>query len=606
MVFDIFLSLVALWFAFVLRLEEFVSITGRPLYAVPVAAVFVALAFSRSGIYNLVFRYAGRTAAVLLLRSWLVYAVSFFVVVGLITLPDVPRSIGILQPLLFLMLAAGSRYLIRGFIAIRNQRLNASGQLTASLVAHTQDLEKLASLAIDISNIKITGLYTADKPPTEKVLGFTVMSIDELDSEDDVSNNHQICIPDSAWGRPVFDELLSRFDALPLSTVRRITDRYQTSVLASAVADDLDLNMLLGRPEANIDESLLKGHLEGKVVLISGAAGTIGSELVRQCLYFGASRVVALDHSEYGLYALSESMAENRDRLEVKLCDCKQIGDLGVACRDMKVDIVLHAAAYKHVPLVEANPQISLRNNLLATANMLAISEVTGASAFTLISSDKAVRPTNLMGASKRLSELLCEAYIRDRSSLSSLLVVKSDRCRPLARVNAVRFGNVIGSSGSVLVKFKSQVLSGRPVTVTHPDVTRYFMTVHEAVSLVLASGTIAPSGHSLYHLDMGPPIKIADLARRVIFALGAHYDPEKSIVFTGLRPGEKLFEELLISGDARATSFGKVMQIDEVPRDIDVRTILDFTSSSANFRDVNELRAQVAPLVDLQDFDRG
>lgn len=599
---DVLMALLALWLSFVLRLEEFVSLAGRPRLAVLLAIALVVLTFNRLGVYSLVFRYGGRAAATILVKGWLVYGALFCSVVTVITLPDVPRSIGIMQPLLFLILASGSRYIIRGYISLRNEDMELRGVKTVSLVGSVKDLERLATLTVDDPSLEITGIFAVDFEADSRIFGHKVKPLSELASEDKVSNRHVICIPDSSWGRPVFDELLAMFDALPNAIIRRIPDRKSNYDITKSLANDLDLNELFGRKQVEVKSCLIENYLKEKVVLVSGAGGTIGSELVRQCLLKGAAQVIGLDQSEHSLYLLTESELGEDPRLLVRLCDCKNIRDIMIACHGLSIDIILHAAAYKHVSMVEDNPLIGLRNNLISTINLLDFASSSSASSFVLVSSDKAVRPSNLMGASKRLAEIVCSEFVNNRARIRASFGLESETLGPTPAVSVVRFGNVIGSSGSVLLKFREQVLSGKRVTVTDPRVIRYFMTADEAVSLVLASGALSTSGFNLYHLDMGDPIKIVDLARRMIFALGGHANTDSTIEFTGLKPGEKLCEELLISGKSIPTAVERILKVRNEPDEAGLyENIFSLLCGPMTPISLDEVRALVRQVVGLQ-----
>ena len=322
---------------------------------------------------------------------------------------------------------------------------------------------------------------------------------------------------------------------------------------------------LLGRDPSNPDPALLRSAVGGKTVLISGAGGSIGSELARQVLALAPSRLILLDHSEYALYAIERELHQHlREHtaatsarpleLHAVLADVTQQSTFERLCRRHGVEVVFHAAAYKHVPLVESNLSSGLRNNILGTRSALEGAIAAGVERFILISTDKAVRPTNAMGASKRVCELLVqEAAARQTSTICAM----------------VRFGNVLGSSGSVVPLFREQIAAGGPVTVTHPDVIRYFMTISEAVQLVLQASAMAKGGE-VFLLDMGEPVAINDLARQMIELSGctvrdaANPDGDIAIEYTGLRPGEKLYEELLVSPDDRPTAHPLIRQARE------------------------------------------
>lgn len=289
---------------------------------------------------------------------------------------------------------------------------------------------------------------------------------------------------------------------------------------------DISIEDLLARKPKDLDNKAVSAFLKGKVVLVSGAGGTIGSELCQQCIQFGAKKLIMVEHSEFNLYQINEKLSEHKDKITPVLLSILDENALDELLAHHKIDLILHAAAYKHVPLCEQNPNAAVLNNIQGTKILCDLAKKNGVKKFVMISTDKAVRPTSIMGCTKRV----CELYALNLSEANF-------------EVSCVRFGNVLGSSGSVIPKFKAQIDANLPLTLTHPDIVRYFMLVSEAVQLVLQAAAIAKGGE-LFVLNMGQPVKIMDLAQKMLLLSGKTHLPIK---ITGLRKGEKLFEELLI-----------------------------------------------------------
>ncbi len=320
---------------------------------------------------------------------------------------------------------------------------------------------------------------------------------------------------------------------------------------------------LLGRDPVPPKEELMDANILGKTVLVTGAGGSIGSELCRQILGQGVRRLVLLDVSEFALYAIERELRELAEDgpfgpdIVAIMGNVRDGRRLAQIMERFRVDTVFHAAAYKHVPLVEHNMVEGVRNNVFGTLEVAKAARDSGVAAFILVSTDKAVRPTNVMGATKRLAELACQALSHEGGA---------------TRFSIVRFGNVLGSSGSVIPLFRKQIRAGGPVTVTHPEVTRYFMTIPEAAQLVIQAGALAQGGE-VFVLDMGPPVRIADLASRMVRLSGltprVHPDTagdgEIEIRFTELRPGEKLYEELLVGGEAHGSDHPRIFYAHEI-----------------------------------------
>ena len=327
---------------------------------------------------------------------------------------------------------------------------------------------------------------------------------------------------------------------------------------------DISLEKLLARDEQLFDDKKVLDFISARTVLITGAGGSIGSDIVRQCVVNKAKRIILIDSAEYNLYAISQEMKdENIVPILISVLD----EELNQVFEKYKPEIVIHAAAYKHVPLAEENPYQVFKNNVLGTKNCIDCSVNNGVEKFILISTDKAVRPTNVMGATKRV----CELYAQNVDAKDT-------------KILTVRFGNVLGSSGSVIPMFKKQIESGGPVTVTHPDITRYFMLINEACKLVLYAGAIGKQ-QELMVLNMGEPVKIADFAKMMI---DLSSQPQTPIVFTGLRPGEKLYEELLISEE-----------------DIKTENELIYISKSTKYN-INQLEQEIMSVIENKNVYEG
>ncbi|WP_295151366.1 nucleoside-diphosphate sugar epimerase/dehydratase [Campylobacter sp.] len=327
---------------------------------------------------------------------------------------------------------------------------------------------------------------------------------------------------------------------------------------------DVSIEDLLARKPKDLDTKAIENFIKGKIVLVTGAGGTIGSEICKQCLKFGAKRLIMVEHSEFNLYSINEATGADA-RNELKMINVVYRHELEEIFAEFRPEVVVHAAAYKHVPLCEFNPHLAVKNNVIGTKNVIDLSKKYGAKKVVLISTDKAVRPTNIMGTTKRI----CELYALNSNDAASD-----------TQIVAVRFGNVLGSSGSVIPKFKRQIEANEPLTVTHPEITRYFMLVSEACQLVLQAASIAQGGE-LFVLDMGEPVKIADLAKRMLQLAGKE---ELGIKFVGLRPGEKLYEELLIDENDKSTKYQSI-----------------FVTHSAKY-DLQELSSQIEELSECED----
>jgi FlaA1/EpsC-like NDP-sugar epimerase len=385
-------------------------------------------------------------------------------------------------------------------------------------------------------------------------------------------------------------------------TLPSLNDLAQGKVNVSDLRE-LDIDDLLGREPVQPNALLLNLNIQGKTVVVTGAGGSIGSELCRQILAVAPAKLLLIEQSEFALYAIHQELEGKLAALDgatppvlVPLLASVQDDDrMREILSTWHPDTVYHAAAYKHVPLVEHNPAAGIKNNVLGTLRTAQAAADNGVSDFVLISTDKAVRPTNVMGASKRLAEMALQALAANQAGTVGTSGTK---------FSMVRFGNVLGSSGSVVPKFRQQIRDGGPITLTHPDVTRYFMTIPEAAQLVIQAGAMAKGG-DVFVLDMDQPVKIMDLARRMVELSGltvkdeAHPEGDIAIEVTGLRPGEKLYEELLIGDNPKPTMHPRIMKANEefIPwAEFEARlTVLEM---ALNVNDVGLIRLMMQQLV--------
>ena len=498
-----------------------------------------ALGFWFFGLYRGLWRYASVHDLRLMVIAISIGALAFPALMTLIQ-PGfvVPRSVYVLHPMLLLFFMGGSRLLYRAWKERKIGKLGALyGKPVVILGAGAAAVALLKDLA-NSSEWRVIGLLDDDDTTHRRqILGATVFGrIAELPAfAARFAVEHAIIAMPSASHdvrRRVVGVCQSA--GLKLLTVPSFDDLMSGKVTVSQIRN-VELDDLLGRDPVTLDNAGLAELLEGKTVMVTGAGGSIGAELCRQIARYRPARLVLYEMSEFALYQVEQEFHAAFQRVPI-ICmvgDAKNAQRVAQALEKCRPQVIFHAAAYKHVPLMEAeNAWEAVRNNVYGTYVMASEAMRHGVEKFVLISTDKAVNPANVMGASKRLAEMVCQSLQRAQGT----------------RFVMVRFGNVLGSAGSVIPKFREQIATGGPVTVTHPEITRFFMSIPEAAQLVLQAGTMGRGGE-IFVLDMGEPVRIVDLARDMIRLSGLDENDVK-IVFTGLRPGEKLFEEVLAAGE--------------------------------------------------------
>jgi FlaA1/EpsC-like NDP-sugar epimerase len=537
---DLALGLAAWWLAFWLRFNldvpgEFVQLA---IASSPWCVLGLAVGLGITRAYRHVWTFIGLAELRQLAAAVLLGAVLAAVAVLMLRLPQFPRSVLLLYPVLALLLLGGVRAAWR---TIAEHRLHRFGGTPVVVVGSLAD----ATGALRALKGSARWHAVAIVSPLRDERGRSVQNVRVLGAVADLAAvchavDARTALMASPPGSPERREaLLLAADAqITLLTLPRADQWLQAE---STGPRKIELEDLLGRSPVALDVAGLAELFSGQVVLVTGAGGSIGSELCRQIARLGAARLVCVDVSEYAIYQLEQELRQAHPQMQgiYHTANVREPERLLAIFRRHQPAVVFHAAAYKHVPLMEQDNEIeALRTNVLGTLHAARAAAACGARRFVMISTDKAVNPTNVMGASKRLAELLVQAVaLRE----------------PGTQFVSVRFGNVLGSSGSVVPLFAAQIARGGPVTVTHPDIVRYFMTIPEAAQLVLQAGLMGRSGQ-IFVLDMGEPVKIVELARMLI-RLSGRTEQEVPISYTGLRPGEKLFEELLANAETSETT---------------------------------------------------
>jgi FlaA1/EpsC-like NDP-sugar epimerase len=590
---DAALCVLAVWLAFYLRSGEWVSLAGPAIFAVVASVVLALPVFITSGLYRAIFRYSGLPAMVAVARAMVLYGIAFAGVFTFWGVEGVPRTVGLIQPMLLLLLVGASRAAARVWLGgLYHQQLRKAALPKALIYGAGSAGRQLASAMVNSPEIRVVGFLDDDDRLHGHVLnGLPIHNPGDLAEILSVSLVTDVLLALPSVSRQRRNDILNTLKPhkVAVRTLPGLSDIATGKVSLSDVRE-LDTDDLLGREPVKPNGLLLNLNTHHKTVLVTGAGGSIGSELCRQILKTNPKQLLMVEMSEFALYqihqelvnlladgssdtqaiqnaALGEPADEQERTLQVagvevvpllaSVCDAVRMHEI---MDTWKPHTVYHAAAYKHVPLVEHNPAEGVRNNVWGTRVCAEAAQRNGVRNFVLISTDKAVRPTNIMGASKRLAEMVLQAladgsprYARDDKTIFSM----------------VRFGNVLGSSGSVVPLFREQIKNGGPITLTHADITRYFMTIPEAAQLVIQAGAMGQGG-DVFVLDMGEPVKIIDLARRMVELSGLtvrdEADPSGDIelAVTGLRPGEKLYEELLIGDNPKPTQHPRIMKAHE------------------------------------------
>lgn len=576
LILDVLLCVACVWLAFFLRLDEWIRIYSDPFWRADWAcAISVAVAiplFITHGFYRVIFRHANLVAVSMVVRAFLLYWAVFAAIITVIGIPGIPRSVGVIQPMLLIVAVGVTRSIAHYWLGRAYHRILKRASLPKALIYGAGHAGRQLAMAMTGNQeMRVVGFLDDDARLHGHMLhGLRIHDPKDLRDIADDNGITTVLLALPSVSRHRRNEILAAIKAAKVAvrTLPTMTDLAQGKVTVSDLRE-LDIEDLLGRDPVPPNRDLLTRKIVDKTVLVTGAGGSIGSELCRQILDIGPKKLILLEQNEYALYQIYTELERRMQTLETDLAHAtveviavlgsvQDDGHMNEVMTQLTPDTVYHAAAYKHVPLVESNPTEGIKNNVFGTMATAKAALAAKVSDFVLISTDKAVRPTNVMGASKRLAEMVLQAMAAQHGG--------SNRT---TRFSMVRFGNVLGSSGSVVPKFRQQIRDGGPVTVTDPEVTRYFMTIPEAAQLVIQAGAMA-SGGDVYLLDMGESVKIIDLAKRMIELSGLTVKTAENptgdieIEITGLRPGEKLYEELLIGDNSQETTHPRIMRANE------------------------------------------
>jgi FlaA1/EpsC-like NDP-sugar epimerase len=555
---DLSLCILCTWFAFYLRLDEFISIQGAGLTAAMVSVALALPIFLLLGLYRTIFRYSGLSIMFSVSIASLVYGFLYFLVFGVYGVAGIPRSIGIIQPMLLFFAVGSSRLFVKYLFGGNYFFKEKFHFLKKALVYGAGGAgRQLVSALANSNEIKVVGFLDDDDRLHGQVLQgqeiYSSLKIADLIKSKEVQ---LVLLALPSISRSRRSEILKNLSDYPLQvqTLPTFADIIQGRVNLSDIKD-LDVDDILNRDQVLPNAELLSKNITSKVVLVTGAGGSIGSELSRQIVKQNPEKLLLLELNEFSLYKIYEELKIGNENLNIipLLVNIQDQTKVNEIFKTFKADTVYHAAAYKHVSLVEENISESIKNNVFATLAVTKAALFQSVKNFVLISSDKAVRPTNIMGASKRLAELCVQGLYQNEKNNKT-------------KMSIVRFGNVLESSGSVIPKFKKQIKDGGPITLTHPDVTRYFMTLTEASQLVIQAGAMSEDC-DVFVLDMGASIKIKDLIHRIVKLSGLTVKDENNkegdieIKIIGLRPGEKLYEELLLGDNPQKTQHPKIQK---------------------------------------------
>ncbi|MEP0189412.1 MAG: nucleoside-diphosphate sugar epimerase/dehydratase [Erythrobacter sp.] len=566
---DVAMLFASAWFAYSLRTDQFAPI-NYPILAFCLGAIIVMLpTFYATKVYSVIFRYSGVGTLRTVLNAFVLYGILIAAIFTIYSFARIPRTMGLLQPILFFIMVAGSRMVIRALLVDVLERRRFDGERRRVLIYGSgRSGQQLARSMRNDPQFHLIGYLDDDG----RLYGQQLDGLPVFNPQDtgDVVEQRRVtdilfAIPSASRSRRrKILQSLERFNVV-VQTLPSLSDMVEGNVSFNDIRP-LEIHDLLGREPIQPNELLLGRNTVGKTVLVTGAGGSIGSELCRQIVAIGARKLILFEVSEYALYSIHQELSkvvETSERAKTQLVpvlDCVTSRErLDRIFASEQVDTIYHAAAYKHVPLVEANPIAAMRNNIVGTKVLVETAMRGRVSNFILISTDKAVRPTNIMGASKRAAEQIIQAHANGEGKDS----------QSVTKFSMVRFGNVLGSSGSVVPLFREQIERGGPITLTHRDITRYFMTIPEAANLVIQAGGMAQGGE-VFVLDMGKPVKIYELARMMVqlsgLTLRAADKPDGDIAIeeVGLRPGEKLYEELLIGENPEKTSHPRIMKAHE------------------------------------------
>jgi FlaA1/EpsC-like NDP-sugar epimerase len=547
--------------AYFLRIDHWTFPVGTQWLSYIAALIFSIPLFISFGLYRAIFRYAGWGALMAVVRACTVYGLIYSAIFTSIGVTDVPRTVGLIQPILLFVAIGASRAVARYWLGGGYSALMRIGTQRRVLIygAGSAGRQLAAGLATS-DEMQVVGFVDDDVTLQGSVLnGKMIYAPDGLDKLIEKLNVADLLLAIPSASRSRRNEILElvRPSAATIRTIPGLADLAHGRVTVSDLRE-LDIEDLLGRDAVAPNQLLLAKNIAGKAVLVTGAGGSIGSELCRQALQLRPKALLLVEQSEFNLYTIHQELEKLADNVDLK--DVQLVPLLGSVQDEIRIDTILamwkpntiyHAAAYKHVPLVEHNPAEGVRNNVFGTLTMAQLAKKHAVRDFVLISTDKAVRPTNIMGATKRVAEQILQALAAEGGD---------------TRFSMVRFGNVLGSSGSVVPLFRRQIKAGGPITITHEEITRYFMTIPEAAQLVIQAGAMATGGE-VFVLDMGDPVKIIDLAKRMLELSGlsvrdkANPDGDIEIEVVGLRPGEKLYEELLIADNPEATGHARIMK---------------------------------------------
>ena len=565
---DAGICILSVYFAFYLRVGEWVPLfsgsSWNPLLVLEVSILLSLPIFLAFGLYREIFRYSGWFAFLTLLRAMCLYAFIFAVIFTVIGIEGVPRTVGLIQPIVLVMLVGASRAFASYWLSNSYRKQLKLSAVPHVLIYGAGDAGRQLMGALSHSyEMQVVGFLDDDPKLQGSTLGgrriYSPERLIDLTASLDVSEV-LLAIPSASRFRRNQIIKLMRDAKVGIQTLPSMSD-LASGKISTQDLRSLDIDDLLGRELVLPDSDLLTKNSFSKTVMVTGAGGSIGGELCRQIMEQAPKTLLLVEQSEYALYQIHHEIStriENHGGLNVQivplLASVTNPDRMRIIVGEWQPDVIYHAAAYKHVPLVEANVVEGIRNNTIGTLTVAQIATELGVPHFILISTDKAVRPTNVMGASKRLAEMILQALAQSASK---------------TKFSMVRFGNVLNSSGSVVPKFRQQIKDGGPVTVTDLRMTRYFMTIPEAAQLVIQAGALATGG-DVFLLDMGEPVKIVDLARRMIELSGLdvkdaqNLEGDIEIEEIGLRPGEKLYEELLIDGNPEKTIHPRVFKSHE------------------------------------------